>query len=309
MIETSEPSQWLLLLVGSLIGLISALIATAWANRSNWALARATGAFARPDIRIMLFGQELLASSSPRHRELWCFLHPGDSSLPAIYPLQFQIANAGDKGTSELVVTLSSQKAFLASEEMRVTASIEPGVLKSGIRRAVSTTGELRQISYALPALGPRTATQVKEPLALTASYRHPIAGEMRTKDEVRVKWAAEISYVAVVALVVFSTDAAAVTRTVRIACLPAADSADALSTLRADRAAALQKYLADLSPWGRAQASFARRGTITYRILSFEPFRKGGTKSSAGFMAAESEDAKVRLTTARVRGLAADWP
>lgn len=284
------------MLLGAAIGVITAVAVTWWANHKARKLAHETGAFARPDLSVWLFGCPL---HSPAQE--FVIRHPAEKGK-VILPFRVQVRNRGARTADKAVLTIQANQSVLVSKDDLVEHEIIPGVLGPNVDRSINDIGEFRQVSFRLPPIHPRSSAIVSEPFILDlTSMTVPV--QAKTKDQFDISMNVQVDYSYVVGVTVFLNDVPPIQASARISCL-AAPSLDSL--IEARRKSISDKFVDRVSGWPfwrRHLMWLLRREVTTVYFLELGPTTEHSVQGKTVYLV-ERGEAGVRTIIGYARRL-----
>jgi hypothetical protein len=172
------------------IFLIPFSVAAVWlayaAHRHARRVARASGVFAKPEPRILLFGKALDNSNSAI--DLWCLVHPGKIADGAVYPLPFVIENHGDRVLRNAIFTFSSGAYGVLEDQLVVKGDSWPAVLADEFKRAVGPSeGAIKEASHRISDIPSKHAGIISELVRLIPTIDRPYSTKRTLPDGRRI--------------------------------------------------------------------------------------------------------------------------
>ena len=170
----------LIAVVAMIVGVLTALYTTAWANRANRASARDGGAYAKAKIHLSMFGLPISTAGTE-----CIFLLPDELTISFASTIRLAVYNFGDAVQKGAILCFEASDGFMIKNLQQV-ASIQttPAVLSEDIKFGLSQSGNHSQLSFKLPDIPPKTLFQVSMPIIVPQTISMPLdADHIAAKD------------------------------------------------------------------------------------------------------------------------------
>lgn len=267
----------------AVVSMLVGVVCTQISIRSQWKIAKRSGAFKEHQLSLELFGQHIAPSSGDKLE--WCLLHPGQQGDTMVAPLVFYIHNNGDAPCKNPILTIQGPRVCIpVVEQCEYRSNVVPAVMNEEMKRAVAELGEFNQVSYTLPSIAPETKMRLSDSFGFEPSVNQPVDIKGESKDNVKFTATLEINWIYPFLINILTPDSTGLQTSVSLSCVSADDIESAVERYYEARKKRYAQYVNSLSVRKRIQHWFEKRVTKVVVFVHYEVEKEAKVKENKIF-------------------------